>query len=390
MASALLGIRSPDNKEHMVERARSGVGLSVEMPMGANGGGNRAAHSQSHADFRVRGISMASLAPVYPQGIIQSPSLASLTNLLQLQGYPNLTLSRDLVNGYHPLAMFMPPTSPPLTAAAATVSLAPASVPSATVSSSKSSTASSAAVAQPIEQAKIESALKSTPQRGKKRNELNDEERHELTRSRNREHARATRVRKKRKYEELVEKETQLEQLLQKQELEAKRREAIIDLFRTRESRIRSMAAVDESTPQLIDAEQSGHPEEHAMSLDKRECLKETLRMRKFDDELAKRVEIGFGRSSLTKFTYSIVGQASGVALDGNDGALATVELMVPGESTRPLVKGLVYIRFLPKNYFLKSVTWTTLEEAFVDSLTEQSSRGSSVSLEQLAPSTVG
>ena len=74
MASALLGIRSPDNKEHMVERARSGVGLSVEMPMGANGGGNRAAHSQSHADFRVRGISMASLAPVYPQGIIQSPS----------------------------------------------------------------------------------------------------------------------------------------------------------------------------------------------------------------------------------------------------------------------------------------------------------------------------
>ena len=336
---------------------------------------------------------MPSLASVYPQGIVPPPSLASFTNLLHRQRYPNLSVSREVVNGYHPLSMFMPPNVPQMTAADVSASIAPASVPSGSVSSSKSSTTSSA-VTQPVLKAKIESALKSTPQRGRKRDELNDEERHELTRTRNREHARATRIRKKRKYDELVEKETQLEQLLQQQELERKRREAIVDLFRTRESRIRSLAAVDESAPQLIDSveqhdEPTRHAEEQAKPLDESECLKETLRMRKFDDDLAKRVESGFGRSSLTKFTYNIVGQASGVALDGNDGALATVELMVPGESFRPLMKGLVYIRFAPKSFFLKNVTWTTLEESFGDSLQEHASRGSSVSLEQLAP-TVG
>ncbi|KAL7527661.1 hypothetical protein ACHAWF_002269 [Thalassiosira exigua] len=51
---------------------------------------------------------------------------------------------------------------------------------------------------------KINDALKSKPQRGKKRDNLNDRERLELTRTRNREHARCTRMKKKARLERLI------------------------------------------------------------------------------------------------------------------------------------------------------------------------------------------
>ena len=54
-----------------------------------------------------------------------------------------------------------------------------------------------------IRQKEIEKALHSKPQRGRKRANLNEIERLELTRTRNREHAKSTRIRKKMRYEEL-------------------------------------------------------------------------------------------------------------------------------------------------------------------------------------------
>jgi hypothetical protein len=44
-----------------------------------------------------------------------------------------------------------------------------------------------------VRRSKIESALRSKPQRGRKRDDLSEEERMELTRTRNREHAKSTR-----------------------------------------------------------------------------------------------------------------------------------------------------------------------------------------------------
>lgn len=66
---------------------------------------------------------------------------------------------------------------------------------------------------------KVEAALRSKPQRGKKRDNLNGLERLELTRTRNREHAKNTRMRKKARYEELVQNETKYFELKAKQEL---------------------------------------------------------------------------------------------------------------------------------------------------------------------------
>jgi hypothetical protein len=58
---------------------------------------------------------------------------------------------------------------------------------------SPNSTAAYSAEEQQICKEKVEAALRSKPQRGKKREDLSDKERLELTRSRNREHAKTTR-----------------------------------------------------------------------------------------------------------------------------------------------------------------------------------------------------
>jgi len=65
----------------------------------------------------------------------------------------------------------------------------------------------------------VEAALRSKPQRGKKRDNLNGMERLELTRTRNREHAKNTRIRKKARYEELVQNEAKYLELNKKQEV---------------------------------------------------------------------------------------------------------------------------------------------------------------------------
>lgn len=68
----------------------------------------------------------------------------------------------------------------------------------------------------------VEAALRSKPQRGKKRDNLNGLERLELTRTRNREHAKNTRIRKKARYEELVGNETKYFELKGQRELNSK------------------------------------------------------------------------------------------------------------------------------------------------------------------------
>lgn len=59
--------------------------------------------------------------------------------------------------------------------------------------SSSDITSDDSAVAEEIRKEKVEAALRSKPQRGRKRDDLSAKERQELTRSRNREHAKTTR-----------------------------------------------------------------------------------------------------------------------------------------------------------------------------------------------------
>lgn len=83
----------------------------------------------------------------------------------------------------------------------------------------------------------VEKALRSKPQRGRKRNNLNSDERQELARTRNREHAKSTRLRKKQRLEELMEVERRYLLVLQRHRLESARANAVRRFFQERQAR---------------------------------------------------------------------------------------------------------------------------------------------------------
>lgn len=85
-----------------------------------------------------------------------------------------------------------------------------------------------------IRSSEVEAALRSKPQRGRKRENLNGLERLALTRTRNREHAKHTRLRKKARYEELVENEKKYTKLKEEQELASKKKATILKFLEIR------------------------------------------------------------------------------------------------------------------------------------------------------------
>eukprot|EP00978_Attheya_sp_CCMP212_P017236 scaffold45817_cov50-Attheya_sp.AAC.2 len=74
-----------------------------------------------------------------------------------------------------------------------------------------------------IRKEEVNAALHSRPQRGRKRENLSALERMELTRTRNREHAKSTRVRKKARYQELLDIEQKFKEMEKRDELSSKR-----------------------------------------------------------------------------------------------------------------------------------------------------------------------
>lgn len=88
---------------------------------------------------------------------------------------------------------------------------------------------------------KVQAALRSKHQRGKKRSDLNHMERLELTRTRNREHAKSTRLRKKARYEELVLCEEQLNSLLKSKNLQKERLQCFQQFLSARQDMLNSV-----------------------------------------------------------------------------------------------------------------------------------------------------
>jgi len=108
--------------------------------------------------------------------------------------------------------------------------------------SSRSSTASTSCElpATSIRAAQVEAALRSKPQRGKKRENLSMSERLELTRTRNREHAKSTRIRKKARFEELCNREMEWHKYHETEILDSARRQCLVDFMRFRSSAMKA------------------------------------------------------------------------------------------------------------------------------------------------------
>jgi hypothetical protein len=194
-------------------------------------------------------------------------------------------------------------------------------------------------------------ALQSTSQRGRKRVNLNDDQRHELTRTRNREHARATRVRKKQRYQELTEKEQQLQELESIQELADKRRQAVMTLLLT-PSRVASYHAI--VVEDGVNDENEAASGEDVLPCDSWRAM-----------FLPYKIKFQQGRGIAVAGDYNvsfvIQGHEGGVALDSKDGALAMVELTLTGNLKPVLVKALVQVQFEPQSFHLATETWTPL-----------------------------
>eukprot|EP00980_Cylindrotheca_fusiformis_P013041 scaffold3267_cov140-Cylindrotheca_fusiformis.AAC.3 len=117
------------------------------------------------------------------------------------------------------------------------------------------------AEAREIRKEKVEAALRSKPQRGRKRDDLSDKERQELTRSRNREHAKTTRIRKKARYEELLECERKLKDISEQNERNELRCKAIESFLALRQNMIRCCIQ-DDAMAEAAQEDGEGQPQE--------------------------------------------------------------------------------------------------------------------------------
>lgn len=239
-----------------------------------------------------------------------------------------------------------------------------------------------------IRKEQIERALHSKPQRGKKRENLTESERLELTRTRNREHARSTRNRKKARYEELLAKEEHLDKLEQQLRLDQARRQTVVDFLGVRQQMVRQLGRSPTSAPlpeggitHIVDDldafvfhDENGDTQE----------IRGLQGMGRFDEKLISRTEDRFGSEATSLLTYTK--SLKSVALGLDDRASIDVELTIQGHTNLSLLTANLQVTFSPGSSKICSVEWRTirdqLDEVPVDQLKVQRSYPSVVSLD--------
>lgn len=257
-------------------------------------------------------------------------------------------------------------------------------------------------VNQAVRREKVEAALRSKPQRGRKRENLSELERLELTRTRNREHAKSTRVRKKARYQELLDCEQKLKDIDREEKLLNCRRQCILDFLSLREQSIHYGNSSDESgasdsTPQasnsdphkiedLVEKVADFRFTEGSTSVVGDEALRQ---LKAFDDSISSRVTKRFGSSVVPLLSLAIKGSAKGIALSDAHWGFALVELIMPDHLSCHLISGILRFEFGADSSKLRSVGWTQIDDALdnesVERLRLQISHPSVVSLDPLA-----
>lgn len=241
-----------------------------------------------------------------------------------------------------------------------------------------------------VRREKVEAALKSKPQRGRKRENLNEQERLELTRTRNREHAKSTRIRKKARNQELLDKEQKLDAMVYCEELEERRRQTVIDFVAARERMLHACVRyVPDELCGLIE-----DPTSFSFEYTGGDVSPETPgfdSLVEFDATLTSRLIGRFGTDARSLLYCRLVGGADSVGLARDSSGLAMVELGLATESSETsLLKGVVSVRFAEHSNKLKAVVWSTTVDSFdsaqLEKLRAQSSYPSVISLDRTSP----
>jgi hypothetical protein len=237
-----------------------------------------------------------------------------------------------------------------------------------------------------IRKEQIEAALHSKPQRGRKRANLNQLERVELTRTRNREHAKCTRIRKKARYEELLQTEKKLQAFLNAQLLQDERKAMINCFIIAREQGLRSSFENDcdaSSTSNALEDIMEGGATFHyngssAKTLPTNDqdsapsSLKYQLEM--FDDWVVAKVIACLGKAVIPMLSLSIQGGAEeGIALNALHSGFIQVDVHV---ANLRLMRAVVQFDFADKpssaspsssgtnSCKISAVHWTTILDA--------------------------
>lgn len=268
--------------------------------------------------------------------------------------------------------------------------------------------ADSASTAESIRRDQVEAALKSKPQRGRKREDLSELERLELTRTRNREHAKSTRIRKKARHQELLDIEKRHEDFENKIMLTSKRRTVISEFFKNVEVTLHNFQATyrsessGEDTPSVGNATRSlpswADLVESTAKFQFVDGLEDNCenyylsgleRMRRFGDYIYSGILSKFGDSTLMRLLrYQIKGNENGIALDSVDGGLVEVELLLDLPTKMTLMAGVWRFRFGLESEKIQSVSLIQTTNAFTssypDRLGGQISHPSTVSLDPI------
>jgi hypothetical protein len=184
----------------------------------------------------------------------------------------------------------------------------------------------------------------------------------ELTRTRNREHARSTRNRKKARYQELIDKESALDHYQQEKHLAVQRRSCIVEFLNLRQNMIRSPSSVDDDIKSAMTTFLGS-------SDDFQFCTEEEGangaswfdHMRHFDVDLIQRASNRFGADAAEVISYAVAPERIAVSLD--DKAYVPVNIVLETEPDVQLLSAHLVVTFISKSTKIRSISWHTIKD---------------------------
>ncbi|CAB9501300.1 expressed unknown protein [Seminavis robusta] len=405
------------------------------------------------AAFRNQSLSMAAAAaavasrptaaalhhhsPLFADAMARDPSLAAaavvatapLAPTLDLPRSPALSPIRQATAGR---AMVSGGRSPVVAPRVAPIAARPPEIAPGTPAASQQDQAEIK-----VRKDEVEAALRSKPQRGRKRENLNAEERLELTRTRNREHAKSTRIRKKARYQELLDTEQKFLEFQNEAEIKGKRSGSMMKFLDARARMLNEALTKRHQHDDETEEAKNKSNETRAVSFDRAEDevklgaepqdkaiqnlthgLSEILEdvktfrfetsvgdilahdhvaMSQFDDFVAGRFDELLGRGSSYRFSYRVIGSEDGVALNKDGAGFAKVDLVAsepsdavafPKENDKILQSSVVYFQFAKDSPLLSSVCWCVLKDV-LDSSSSIGGKSESTAKESLESQTV-
>jgi len=230
-----------------------------------------------------------------------------------------------------------------------------------------------------IRQDQIEAALRSKPQRGRKRENLSVLERLELTRTRNREHAKSTRIRKKARYQELLDKETKLENLQKINNLTSLRKDAVVKFVALIGSALSSQIVSKDKVFEVID-----NSSRFFFEVNGAKTQGSHDNLQPMYNVLCAKVAQQIGMETLPDLVLGINGGSANVAVNEPGNGFAEVSCFSSHSDGRISVESVMRFQFANQSTKLTSVRFTLIPQEYSNGPSDDQPSASSSSSESL------